>query len=396
MIISLFGLTVFSGNKGCEALAYSFLDLLSDIATRKQTKFKIYIHIWFSKYCELPHLKKQWEGLDINIFRLGLKNRKDRELLYKNLNETDFAFDFTEGDSFSDIYGLKRFVIQSIIKSIVIKKKIKFILGPQTYGPFYSKIVKLWAKWIMNNSYRIYSRDEISIPKLKNVTKQTVIPVTDIAMALKTDGKVIQKNNNVLYVGINISGLLYNGGYTEDNQFNLTVDYKEYIDAILQYFCSRDEFQVFLIPHVITEDDYENVENDLKICNLVKQKYSNVQIIDDNFAPFYLKKIISQMDLFLGARMHATIAAFSTKVPVIPFAYSKKFEELYHSLNYDYVVDGRNLNTEEAINKTVDYIKRMDELKKTVSRSCDDALNKIDVFCKELSVILCGDDNENI
>lgn len=394
MVISLFGLTVFSGNKGCEALAYSFLDILSDIAINRHVKFKVYIHIWFPRENNIPNLLKKWENLEINLFRLGIKNKNDRKLLYKNLNETDYAFDFTEGDSFSDIYGSKRFIIQSIIKSIIIRKKIKFILGPQTYGPFNSKIVELWAKWIMNNSYKIYSRDAISIPLLKQITKKRVIPVTDVAMILKADGDMIEKKNNIIYVGINISGLLFNGGYTENNQFRLRVNYKEYIDSILKYFCCKREFQVVLIPHVITGN--EHIEDDLKVCKLFQQIYTNVQIVDNNFAPFQLKKIISQMDLFLGARMHATIAAFSSKVPVIPFAYSKKFGELYHSLGYSHVIDGKKLSTEDAVKITIEYINKIDELKNSVVKSCEIAMKKIDCFCQEISEILCGEKNENI
>ena len=41
----------------------------------------------------------------------------------------------------------------------------------------------------------------------------------------------------------------------------------------------------------------------------------------------------------MGARMHACIAAFSSGVPVVPMAYSRKFEGLFGSLGYDRTVD---------------------------------------------------------
>ena len=52
------------------------------------------------------------------------------------------VFDFTEGDSFSDIYGLKRFALTSFFKFVTIKKDGCLVLGPQTYGPFKNKLVK--------------------------------------------------------------------------------------------------------------------------------------------------------------------------------------------------------------------------------------------------------------
>ena len=62
-------------------------------------------------------------------------------------------------------------------------------------------------------------------------------------------------------------------------------------------------------------------------------------------APFFLspseaKSYISSMDLFLGARMHACIAAFSAGVPVLLLGYSRKFSGLFKdSLNYPYVLE---------------------------------------------------------
>ena len=46
------------------------------------------------------------------------------------------------------------------------------------------------------------------------------------------------------------------------------------------------------------------------------------------------------MDFFMGARMHSTIAAFSSEVPVFPMAYSRKFNGLFvDTLQYPYMAD---------------------------------------------------------
>ena len=67
--------------------------------------------------------------------------------------------------------------------------------------------------------------------------------------------------------------------------------------------------------------------------------------------------------------MHATIASFSAGVPVIPFSYSRKFEGLFHSLGYDYVISGTGLTTDEAVNKTLEYLKDYKMLRDKIEKS---------------------------
>ena len=75
------------------------------------------------------------------------------------------------------------------------------------------------------------------------------------------------------------------------------------------------------------------------------------------------------MDCFIGSRMHATIASFSAGVPTIPVSYSRKFEGLYKSLNYPYVIHALEYSTEEAIDKTLCYLNSMDQLKEKIKES---------------------------
>ena len=56
-------------------------------------------------------------------------------------------------------------------------------------------------------------------------------------------------------------------------------------------------------------------------------------------SPSEAKSYIAGLDFFMGARMHACIAAFSSGVPVVPMAYSRKFAGLFGSLGYDHTVD---------------------------------------------------------
>ena len=56
------------------------------------------------------------------------------------------------------------------------------------------------------------------------------------------------------------------------------------------------------------------------------------------------------MDFFMGARMHSTIAAFSSEVPVFPMAYSRKFNGLFtDTLQYPYMADMKMQSNAEIL-----------------------------------------------
>ena len=383
--ICLFGLSLFSGNKGCEALAYAFLDMLSEIAVRNDSKLNISLFQFYSSD-NFPKPPKQWNNLNIECFRIKHRSQEQRNLLKNSLNKADIAFDFTEGDSFTDLYGPRRFISQTLVKTIAIKNKIPFVLGPQTYGPFRSYFSKIWASWIVKKAYEVFSRDEESAMLLEKMTKRKAVITTDIAMALKAEGNTLPVTDRTR-IGINVSALLWNGGYTGDNQFNLTVDYKKYIKTLLCKLSEQRDYEIYLIPHVI-DTDYDSCENDLKICKELQKEFPNCLLLDKLQNPNEIKNLISQMSVFTGARMHSTIAAFSTGVPVIPFAYSKKFENLYGALGYEYVIDGRKIDTDEAVSMTLEYMKQNVIIKSKIDESLEICAKKISDFKKQVEKIL--------
>lgn len=87
--------------------------------------------------------------------------------------------------------------------------------------------------------------------------------------------------------------------------------------------------------------------------------------------PMDIKSKISEFDIFIGARMHATIGAFSSGVATIPTAYSRKFNGLYESVEYPYIVDLLNSSTEENLEMTKMYIKDYVKLKVAAEKSMD-------------------------
>lgn len=221
-IVGLFGLTFSSGNMGCQALSYSFYSLIAggyDID-------KIYC------FCEGGIDEKNiLKEVAITPVVYRVKDLKSIINMKKYIEKCDLIFDFTEGDSFSDIYGIKRFIRISLTKLFSIRYGNTFILGPQTYGPYYSALARAISKRIFQESDLVMSRDAASSELVKSMSGVTAKVFTDVAFALPyTKGEV----SNQKKIGINVSGLLWNGGYTGTNQFGLKVDYKEYVSTLIR------------------------------------------------------------------------------------------------------------------------------------------------------------------
>ena len=372
--VGLLGLVFKSGNKGCSALAYSFLKLLKEAA--KENNKKVILNIISYSDDDLSELKDEIVE-DVKVTVYHFKSIKSQIDVRKQLKKCDYVFDFTEGDSFSDIYGIKRLLVNSNLKIACINSKIPLILGPQTYGPFNKKISKIIAKKILKGAYEVFARDELSRKYVKELSGRDVESLIDVAFVLPyTKNKIA---SDKLKLGINISGLLWNNGYTGNNEFNLKVNYKEYCKQLLEKI--GDKYEIHLIPHVIC-NDYNNIENDIKACNELKEVYNECIVAPSFNTPIEAKSYISNMDIFIGARMHSDIAAYSSEVAVIPFSYSRKFEGLFNSLNYSYCINGREMSTEEALEKTLEYINNYKLLQKETHEGMKIANSKINKFYK--------------
>jgi len=169
-------------------------------------------------------------------------------------------------------------------------------------------------------------------------------------------------------IGLNISGLLYNGGHTGKNEFGLRCEYKSLVRRILSIFTDQKDYFVVLVPHVIPKN-FE-VENDLAACQELWQSLSPVEkekviVLDGKYDQSEVKYLIGLCDFFIGARMHSTIAALSQCVPAVGMAYSKKFSGVFKTIEVEeYVVDMRRMDEMQIL----DRIKQLYETRKCARR----------------------------
>lgn len=379
MKIALLGFDIDGSNMGCQALVYSFLSLLSSVY-----KGDIEAVVFIYGDCDISTIEKKYSNIKFKTINSSLKSVKSQKLVLKEFNSCNFIFDVTYGDGFSDIYGKIWNVRTNLNKELAIKSNARFVLLPQTYGPFNSSILRKWASHIVKNADYAFTRDKESAIEFNKLIKvEKVYSTTDLAFLLpynKVDREFESKK-----IGFNVSSTLWDN--THSKSIVLKTDYKQYCINLIRDLKDLG-YEIHLIPHVIDINNYKAVENDVRACYELKDIVGDVIVAPSFDNPIDIKSYISGMDIFIGARMHATIGAFSSNTITIPVAYSKKFEGLYGNLGYRYIIDLRKLTTEDAVLLTKEFIEKKDELSENQRYSMEVASKEILDFSKKFKELL--------
>lgn len=381
-IIGFWGLTFNSGNMGCNALSYSFLSILN-----KVFKEQTLVYVFFQGN-DFDTTLLSTEHVTVISAAYNPRSISSISVLIKRIKQCDISIDFTAGDSFSDIYGLKGFLKSCAFKKLAMSYSKKFILGPQTYGPYSHWIAKWVARHIIRHADYACSRDMASVEYVKSLFGRKVDVFTDVAFALPFENRN-SINTGKKKIGINVSGLLWHGGYTGDNQFGLRVEYRTYIRTLIERLLQQDDVSVYLIPHVILAE--KNPECDYSVSEQLVKKYPNLYLAPRFTTPVEAKDFIAEMDVFTGARMHATIGAFSAGVVTIPFSYSRKFEGLYNCLDYPYTINAREIDTQAAVKLTLEYISDSEHLKRSQLKALNVVKEKLKAFELTIKSKMQGD-----
>lgn len=345
-----------SNNYGVSALGVAQVGLLLDAANRAGISIDMEtLGTPFVSELKIKEEVEQRFSIHLEHHNFSLKEFVMRLLkfdfsLLNIFKKYDIVMDIGEGDSFTDIYGFKRYMLFCLTKYLAIASGKVLVLSPQTIGPFNHGVSRVIAKYLMSRADAVFSRDQKSTQFVRDMNIKCV-EVSDVAFTLPYDIKPKQDDT----VGINISGLLWNGGYSGGNQFGLTVDYHSFVKQIITGFRFRGK-QVHLVAHVITDDI--PVEDDYRVCQAIKQLFLSDDgvIVAPKFkSPIEAKSYMSQLEFFTGSRMHATIGSLSSGVVTVPIAYSRKFSGVFGSLDYNYTLDAYALDTDGLIKQLFDY-----------------------------------------
>lgn len=393
MKIGLISHSIYSSNLGCSALAISNLRLMDEIFAERNIPVEYIVILPESGQDYDVKAYASLEGYTENSFIYREYPRPKKLLLKPWLLKTtnafddcDFVVDLCGGDGYTDNYGIKRIFAESIPVFGCKWNKIKCFFGPQTIGPFNTKIGQLVAKATLKRLKVIFVRDQSSYECCRDLgfTKKT-ISVTDVAFALPFER--MHFNDGKTHIGVNVSGLLYNGGYDRKNYFGLSFSYKDFIHQLLEMLTKKANVQVHLIPHVIYKR--ADVDDDYAVCERLKEIFPSVILPERFKTASEAKSYISALTLFTGARMHATIGATSSGVPVIPVAYSRKFNGLYDTLQYPFYIDAKSdITLEKAIELFESYMNRIDEMRNAVAVAQSIYSKKLKEYQENLARVL--------
>ena len=157
------------------------------------------------------------------------------------------------------------------------------------------------------------ARETITEAVLKNAGCQNVRLVADGAFLMeKSELPLPEKFLENKTVGFNFSPLV----------FGKNPQSKEAAFLLIEHILETTDFNIALVPHVTIEisNDYETLKEFFE-----KYKETNrVFLLPDHLNATEYKGYIARMKFFIGARTHATIAAYSTGIPTMVLGYSVK------------------------------------------------------------------------
>jgi polysaccharide pyruvyl transferase WcaK-like protein len=196
-------------------------------------------------------------------------------------------------------------------------------------------------------------------------------------------------------VGLNVNGLMFNGGYTRNNMFGLKLDYAAFLPKLATALLADHSGELWLVSHTYAKPG--NVESDDEASERLRDSLpaglrSRLRLVTAEYDQHEIKWIIGQCDFFIGSRMHSCIAALSQAVPCVGVAYSRKFAGVFESVGMaEWVVDGRKATNAQAVARVLELYRRRDSVRGELSRRADEARAQLrEIFHKLLEGVKSG------
>lgn len=340
-----------SENHGCEAIVRSSAKILTNYPILFSNAIKQDEKYGLSQVADLKNVAKPNKySLPYFKFYLQKKLNQSTEKFYQKIyhclleQESQLCFSIG-GDNYCYNDSPKEL---AYVNSKLKDKNNKTILWACSIEPnliTQSDIIK-----DLNQYDCIFARESITYNALLHSDIRTKVFIyPDPAFTLSYKPLNIENSYHEEIIGINMSPLvqLKNG-----NPKLVFENYKKLIEHILD--SSRNK--ILLIPHVVWENS-----NDISPLSLLYKEYKNtkrISLINDGNC-MELKSSIAQCRFFIGARTHATIAAYSTCVPTLVVGYSVKSKGIAKDIfgtDENYVIPVQSLRHEDDLTKAFQWL----------------------------------------
>lgn len=351
-----------SGNHGCEAIVNSTCRMIEDIpkllVTNSEEEDKSYslaplcdilqerkiaehffAHVWYYVWRKVFH---DPESFMRYRFRDVLK--KNQAPLYVSIGGDMYCYELSKREAI-------------VANSTFNRAGAKTVLWGCSLEPELLKDPEVVAD--MKRYALITPRESITADALKEAgVAENVKLYPDPAFSLLPEKVILPaefKEGNT--IGINISPMIVRNETVE----GITIsNYKKLMDHILQ----TTDSSIALIPHVM----WNYNDDRLTLAELYEDYRSNGRVIlFEDMSCQKLKYIISRCRAFIGARTHATIAAYSSMVPTLVVGYSVKARGIARDLfgtEENYVLPVQTLSDPEELIKAYDWMmEREDQIR---------------------------------
>lgn len=378
-----------SDNLGVGALTASQIEMIRSAAAAHGLKARIVILDW-------PGWREPYvRGPDVEVVEITGRDLVNPRAYLARIRRADLVIDIGAGDSFADIYGTRRMRRLLLMKYLVHAARRPLVVAPQTVGPFTRASSRQLVRRSLEMSRLVATRDRLSTDCVRELgVRRAPLEASDVALRLPYEAPPPRAGSAPVRVGINVSGLLMNGGYTRNNMFGLRADYPALMRTLVDRFraegaSGRAPCEIHLVSHVISQ--HNSVEDDYHACLDLARAYGEAGdvVVAPRFeTPSEAKSYIAGMDFFMGARMHACIAAFSSGVPVVPMAYSRKFAGLFGTLGYERTVDCTSESNDAIVAKVMAAFADREAVRAEAKAACAVGLEKLARYERALGELM--------
>lgn len=342
-----------SGNHGCEAIVRGTQKIIGKedmmVYSLNKEEDKLYgldkvirlgdLRINYSKFS----LKRIIASLKIKLFKDGSYAEKiPFDHLFNQYGENDVAISIG-----GDNYCYSSYEVYEILNKNFNKNGTKTVLWGCSVEP---KLIDEKMAEDLGRYSLITTRESISYEAVKKVNKNTKL-IPDPAFQLEKIDLPLPEGfelNNT--IGINMSPMVMSYETSDGSAM------KNY-ENLIQHIIETTDMQIALIPHVVWSSN-----DDRKPLKVLYDKFkdTNRVIMLDDYNCMELKGYISRCRIFIGARTHSTIAAYSTCVPTLVIGYSVKAKGIAKDIfgTYkNYVLPVQSLSNKDDLINAFEWMK---------------------------------------
>lgn len=201
----------------------------------------------------------------------------------------------------------------------------------------------------------------------------------DPAFTLEKEYPELSLNwNKEEVIGINLSPLVYK---RNNGSKNLVIN-------IIRYILKNTKYSVALIPHVIKEHDNDYLLLREIYAELIKDyREDKIFLVDKKYNASQMKGIIARTKMFIGARTHSTIAAYSSFVPTMVLGYSVKSRGISKDIfgEEKFVLDFTKFKDDkEFIRLFCEFEEQQVDIRKHLAQTIPEIINKSSSASQEL------------